>query len=1398
MVDNLITLYDSNERNFTTNGLGALVDASECTVEEELNGAFELTMSYPIDGQHYTDLGIGKIIFAKPNQQSEKEPFRIYSISTPLSETVTVKAQHISYDLSGYILPKFNTDYSESGEAYATGPRTAFARIESELAKIPEYSDFPFTFYTDSDEDHAGQDVMYELTCPTPKSVRNMLGSGDGSMLSVYSGEYYFNRFTVNFLVQRGSDNGVTLRYGKNLTSLTVDEDASTLYSGVYPFWRGTVTEKDANGQDVQNEKCIELPEKIITITEDAPKNVYLMDLSSDYTSWPGDENVREIVEKYISDNALGLPFSSLKVSYEQLSKSNEYSSFINFDSVELGDYVTVEYGALLSGPQKVRCTKISYDVLLDKIESIDLGSESTLTDSISQQQSTLSNSTNYTREYVQEQLSNISYDTALSTTSTNAVQNKVVTSKFNSVDKTCNGFKNEINNILSIVENLNPSGGTAITYGYSLPTGGKDGDAYVQITSTPKDPRAVVSVSNTHNNFEVSNFKRDGDKYDFDITGTVDEDSGNYAVINVGNLTPGAEYKVKMRLSHDVPQEDLNVSYWQYQGGHWNKAFGIFVGQQDICYNYGRGQSGTAFENLSAACNPASIVDSYNGPSCNYNPYGDGFYYQGIYKDISDREYTFYFTATNVSAGLSFELDDVTDGKSCNFSIKNMEVVYVGTPILQKDWSRDATLYCPYAYNDNWSGGFGIDDGMLGLAWTAWGGVSYNGVPTPYGLTFNTPRLIDRMRLNVSEANWNEPVDSVNNRKIKIEGSKDNLAIDNPEKEWIVITDNELTEIGYPKSRVEHVYIDVAKDTYNNLRLTYTNPVDGKLSAWQMFSVQEQEDEIFIKDLFFKVEGEWKKYPRGDDEGDVFTYGTEDPSSETQGDIYAKVIEVPIDKGKQILPNMSGACSSGDTSEVDSDGNLRLTTAAYWGHGWARAWSDNKFQIDKDNTVIRIKGVFNNRGEYGNFACWFSDTTGSDYNGAAPNKLWDSSELPNGEFTIDLSVSSDLTRGLDTSGNYYVYIGIHANPGDVTITDLIVYDSQSDIDNPDIGYDIENILYKIDTDWKEAPSPGGTTLPSGGTTGQVLGKLSDDDQDVGWLDTGGGSGSGLTKTLLWDSGSDVDGAVLGTVYNLLDNLSNHDLVYIEYGDYNDRGNAPRYCNSKIYDTDRLLNGNKSAGFEGYSQRYCHINFTDTTFELDSWGCPGESSGYEPRPYKMYGLKFSGGSGGGGSACYNLIDPPITNSNSGTVGTATATSYLNGNFGPGMAFNGVQANSGNGQGGWLSTDSDQTPTLTLAFNGGAKKLDFIKMELLDNGAAHNWSEVYIEGSNDGSTWTNILKTGNYVAFDLSANSYAYYNIELDGNRYSYFRIRGTEPFYYTSSGYPACIFSNVLIYGNDD
>ena len=64
-------LFDESTTSFNTNGLGRLADAISCIVTEERNGKYELEMEYPIEGIHYDDIRISRIIYSSRELETE-------------------------------------------------------------------------------------------------------------------------------------------------------------------------------------------------------------------------------------------------------------------------------------------------------------------------------------------------------------------------------------------------------------------------------------------------------------------------------------------------------------------------------------------------------------------------------------------------------------------------------------------------------------------------------------------------------------------------------------------------------------------------------------------------------------------------------------------------------------------------------------------------------------------------------------------------------------------------------------------------------------------------------------------------------------------------------------------------------------------------------------------------------------------------------------------------------------------------------------------------------------------------------------------------------------------------------------------------------------------------------
>ena len=110
-------LYSQDETLFDSNGIGKLCDAVSCNVTEKRNGSYELKMSYPVDGLHAELLVEENIILAKPSEQGNPQPFRIYHVSTPLNGQLEIDARHISYQHNQITVSPFTAGTAQAAMA---------------------------------------------------------------------------------------------------------------------------------------------------------------------------------------------------------------------------------------------------------------------------------------------------------------------------------------------------------------------------------------------------------------------------------------------------------------------------------------------------------------------------------------------------------------------------------------------------------------------------------------------------------------------------------------------------------------------------------------------------------------------------------------------------------------------------------------------------------------------------------------------------------------------------------------------------------------------------------------------------------------------------------------------------------------------------------------------------------------------------------------------------------------------------------------------------------------------------------------------------------------------------------------------------------------------------------
>ena len=315
-------LYAKNASEFGNNGIGHLKDAISCKVTEERNGAYTLTLQYPIGGAWYESITEGSIIKAKANETSELQLFRVYKSSKPMKGVVTFYAEHISYDLKG--LPLALLSMTDT---------TAEAALNAGFAACL----LPHRFTGRSDIT-----TLNKINITKPRSLRNFCGGEAGSVLSVWGGEFEFDNFTVWLHRRRGANNGVVIRYGKNLTDAKQERNISACYTHFCPYAiKKTETRNEAGEVIESTEETITLPEGVIELIN--PENIghsraLPLDISDKFADGEelNVENLRTHAEEYIESHKLGVPDVNITLSFMQIWHSPEYAESAGFERVAL------------------------------------------------------------------------------------------------------------------------------------------------------------------------------------------------------------------------------------------------------------------------------------------------------------------------------------------------------------------------------------------------------------------------------------------------------------------------------------------------------------------------------------------------------------------------------------------------------------------------------------------------------------------------------------------------------------------------------------------------------------------------------------------------------------------------------------------------------------------------------------------------------------------------------------------------------------------------------------------------------------------------------------------------------------------------------------------------------
>ena len=333
-------LYEKDETLFSTNGLGRLRDVIECRVTEERNGVYELEFTYPVNGQNYDKIQIGRIVAVEHDDSGDVQPFDIVSYERPIDGIVTFHCVHISYRQSHMTVTGSNIN--SLADAF-----TALGTAQPSN---------PFTYWTDKTS--TGYVGAFD---GVPKTVRSMLGGVEGSILDAYGGEYEWDKFTVKLWSARGQYRDFAIRYGVNMVEYQDETDASPCYSSIIPYWTdGTTT--------IVGDK-----QTLSTLPPSGRDACVPMDVSEKFESQPTKAQVNSMGLSVLNQGSPYLPTQNITVSFVRLQDTLEYAQFSSLLRCGLCDTINVifpDYNS--SGNFKI--VKTVWDVLAERYEEMELG----------------------------------------------------------------------------------------------------------------------------------------------------------------------------------------------------------------------------------------------------------------------------------------------------------------------------------------------------------------------------------------------------------------------------------------------------------------------------------------------------------------------------------------------------------------------------------------------------------------------------------------------------------------------------------------------------------------------------------------------------------------------------------------------------------------------------------------------------------------------------------------------------------------------------------------------------------------------------------------------------------------------------------------------------------------
>ena len=198
---------------FNSNG-DIILNPKRAKVHKEDNGSFYLEIE--TDDSYAEDLTEGRIIIA--NTPQGDQAFRITNPSMK-KHSIKIKAYHVFYDSENYLIK----------DSYVVNKNCNDALDQLNNAIDVGAGNSPFTTISDI------------TTIQSYRCVRKSLYEAIGVILERWGGHLVRDNFKIEIRDVIGQDNGVTIRYGKNLKEMTKTENWDYVVTKLLPVGKNGI-----------------------------------------------------------------------------------------------------------------------------------------------------------------------------------------------------------------------------------------------------------------------------------------------------------------------------------------------------------------------------------------------------------------------------------------------------------------------------------------------------------------------------------------------------------------------------------------------------------------------------------------------------------------------------------------------------------------------------------------------------------------------------------------------------------------------------------------------------------------------------------------------------------------------------------------------------------------------------------------------------------------------------------------------------------------------------------------------------------------------------------------------------------------------------------------------------